>query len=229
MPRLFAAFVRHGHYHQPEHVPSAHLPHPLTEDGEAHARAGAAEVRERAAELGASIVPEIDASRLLRAFQTAGLLAQELGDVLERPSVSEFDALAERSVGAAANLTLEEIERVLEADPRYEAPPPGWKSQSRFKLPLLGAESLLEAGRRVGKHVERRMTALALTAQHDLLKVFVGHGGSFRHAAVHLRAMDLDDAPRVSMWHGRPVILERKEPGVYAHVAGEWKPRKPKK
>jgi 2,3-bisphosphoglycerate-dependent phosphoglycerate mutase len=114
------------------------------------------------------------------------------------------------------------------ADPRGKTLPEGWKSMSRFRLPLPGAESLLEAGDRVQRCLRRRMDELAREAEIDTVRLFVGHGGSFRHAAVHLGVLALEEAPALSMHHCRPVVLERLPDGNWARVAGEWKERTPK-
>lgn len=237
-PRVVAALVRHGAYRQPPNTPSARLPHPLTDAGRDHARRGAALLAELAATHGLALWPVIDSSRLLRAWETATLLGETLrgtgGAAAARtvtwaadrpPTVEEFDALNERSVGSAANLTLDEVRAVIEADPRYRSLPEGWKSNSTHRLPLPGAESLVESGARVAAHLERRMFELAGTASRDTLKIFVGHGGAFRHAAAALGLLDLTEIPHLSMHHGRPILLERRGDGTWRHIGGPWKIR----
>ena len=224
MPRQVAALVRHGVYDQPRGVPSAHLPHPLTDEGQVLARAAGDELQAMAAEARLSIDPVVDASQLLRAWQTARGLATRLEELGAGPfTVTEHVALAERSVGSVANLTLDEIDRVVERDPRLEVLPRGWKSVSTFRAPFPGAESLLEAGARVAAHVDARMAVL--DASDDRMVVFVGHGGAFRHAAVHLGVLRLDEVAGLSMFHCRPVLLERHEDGSWSHFLGEWKIR----
>jgi 2,3-bisphosphoglycerate-dependent phosphoglycerate mutase len=92
-------------------------------------------------------------------------------------------------------------------------------------LPLQGAESLIEAGRRVAAHIERRMADLAHDGGSARVAVFVGHGAAFRYAAFHLGALQLDRVAALSMHHGRPVLLESGADGRWRHVAGEWKLR----
>ena len=224
MSSLFAAFIRHGDYHQLPGVPSAHQPFPLNDAGVAQARAGARELARLIGREGWRLEPEIDASQMQRAWETARLIAGALGT--EGLRISCFDALAERCVGAAANLTVGQIEEVIRRDPRYADPPPGWKSDSHYRLPLQGAESLLEAGARVAGHVERRMAALSRTGDAGMLKLFVGHGAAFRHAAFHLGILELEQVAALSMFHGEPVVFERRGEGRWHHVAGEWKRRK---
>lgn len=223
MPRLIAAFIRHGDYHQRPDTPSAHQPFPLTSLGEQQARQAGADLAEFAANHHLPLCPTIDCSSLLRAWQTARLLIDAL------PTPTQFQlhstmALAERSVGIAANLTLAEIGSLLADDPRAEPPPANWKSNSHYCLPLPGAESLMTAGERVARHVQGRVDELTdLSA--DTLKVFVGHGAAIRHAAVHFGVLDEAALPRLSMYHARPVYLEYTD-GEWRHLAGSWKPRR---
>lgn len=226
MPRWIAALVRHGEYEQPPEVPSSHLPHPLTESGRDQARRGAEEILARAEEENWWIAPVIDSSRMLRAWQTAETMRNRLQTALARKfRVEEFPELAERSVGAAANLTLEEIERVLLRDPRYDPPPEDWKRNSHYRLPLQAAESLLESGVRVARHLEARLSDLEVGKGEGTLKIFVGHGGSFRHGALELGVLDVEEIPRLSMFHCCPIYLERTSRGRWAHLSGEWKVR----
>ena len=111
----------------------------------------------------------------------------------------------------------------MESDPRFEAPPAGWKSNSHYRLPQQGAESLLDAGQRVADHIKERMADLS--AKEDTLKVFVGHGAAFRHAAHHLGVLAFERLAELSMFHGRPVLLEANTDGSWSHVAGDWKVR----
>ena len=226
MPRLIAAIVRHGAYRQLPDTPSAHQPFPLVAAGEQQAREAAARLRRLLAERQLSLFPQVDSSQLLRAWQTAQIMLQELTDLFPQPpGLNGFDELAERSVGSAANLSIARIEAVVREDPRYPELPPDWKSDSRFRLPLQGAESLLQAGERVAAHLRTRMSALAETARADTLKLFVGHGAAFRHAAYHLGVLEYDDIKRLSMHHARPVLLEYRPEGPWRHVGGEWKVR----
>ena len=226
MPRLIAAIVRHGAYRQLPDTPSAHQPFPLVAAGEQQAREAAAWLRGLLAERQLSLSPQVDSSQLLRGWQTAQIMLQELTDLFPQPpELHSFDELAERSVGSAANLSIARIEAVVREDPRYPELPPDWKSDSRFRLPLQGAESLLQAGERVAAHLRTRMDALAGTARQDTLKLFVGHGAAFRHAAYHLGVLAYDDIRRLSMHHARPVLLEYRPEGPWQHVGGDWKVR----
>jgi len=217
MERTVIALVRHGHYVQGDGVPSAHLPHPLTELGREQAADCVRTLLEFAWAEGLTPQSRVTSSSLLRAFETASIVARGLQKQLERPfAVHTFDDLAERSVGAAANLSVSEIEAVLKADPRYEVPSPGWKSRSGFKLPFIGAESLLDAGRRVAT----RLDAIAEAG----LSVVVSHGGALRHAAHHLGLLSIEDVAGLSMWHCSPVFIERTTDG-WRHLAGDWKVR----
>lgn len=234
MAKRVLAWIRHGEYAQPPGVPSAHLPHGLTPRGREQALAAARAVWQHARQHDLELDPVVDSSRLLRAWETADVMARELeGLGGSKLVVREFDALMERSLGAAANLTLEQIEAVLAADPRCERPKPGWKRDPHYTLPLPGAESLARAGERVACHVRARMRALddAQPASSRLV-LFVGHGGAFRHAASELGLLSPGDVGRVSMQNGAPIFFEfhsAREADVsgerWSRVAGDWHER----
>ncbi|MGB5442463.1 MAG: hypothetical protein WBN57_07545, partial [Gammaproteobacteria bacterium] len=109
-------------------------------------------------------------------------------------------------------------------DPRFAAPPGDWKADSHYRLPLQGAESLLEAGARVAGHLSQSMAAI-LPGEHDRVKIFVGHGAAFRHAACHLGVLAIGQLRQLSMFHCQPVLLEYLADGKWIHVGGEWKVR----
>ncbi len=114
MASVIAALVRHGDYHQLAHTPSALQPFPLNETGCAQAKKGAAELIELLQQGGYRLHPKLDSSRLLRAWQTAQIFTEELRKVSQATlQVSSFDALAERSVGSAANLTVPRSTKIL--------------------------------------------------------------------------------------------------------------------
>ncbi|PRP91208.1 phosphoglyceromutase [Enhygromyxa salina] len=230
--RVVVALVRHGDYQQPDKVPSAQLPHPLTERGVEQAQALGHQLHDECRGLGLMLDPVLDCSILLRASQTATLAATTLNE-LEKDlhfSIAEFAELGERSVGAGANLTVDEIAAAVRADPRLPSLPDGWKSHPRYRLPLPGSESLMMAGARVAAHVAGRAHELRTAGGDDVLKVVVGHGGSLRHAAVCLGALDLDDVPGLSMYHCGYVFIEhvadpRGGPGRWKKIGGQWKIR----
>lgn len=215
----YVAILRHGAYRQRPGAPSARQPFALTEAGLAQARAGAEALAALIAERGLRLSPVLHASSQLRAWQTA----EELRKVLRARGlcdgrIEETSALAERGLGSAANLTVAEIEAVLRADPRHAPPPPGWKSDSDYRLPLEDAESLMEAGARVAAHLER-------SAEPGRLVIHVGHGASFRHACHHLGLLTRPQIAQLSMFHARPLLLCHDGSGRWRHLAGEWKVR----
>jgi broad specificity phosphatase PhoE len=217
------ALVRHGTFRQPKGVPSAHLLHPLTDQGRDEARAGAVLLAEHAREQGLAIERVIDSSTLQRAFETAKLIADELEQRgFGRFVIEEFDALTERSLGAAANLTEAEIEAIVAADPRWPPLQERWKRAPDVRLPFPGAETLREAGRRVARHIEAR--AASFEPGSKRLKIVVGHGGAFRHAARELSVLSEGDVAALSMYHAQPVYLEQRD-GRWQQVAGRWKAR----
>jgi broad specificity phosphatase PhoE len=232
LAKLIVAFVRHGEYKQPPGVPSAHLPYPLTPGGIEQATAAAATLKDIASKESWSIEPVIDSSCQLRGWQTASIIASELNlHGINGAIVESFEALAERCLGSAANLTVEQIESVVAADPRYEPLPAGWKSDSNFRIPLQGAESLMQAGERVMQHVSHRAETLLQDISADTLKIFVGHGAAFRHAAVHMGLLTARQAVSLSMYHCQPVYFERlincRDNHKWRHIDGAWKIRKP--
>jgi broad specificity phosphatase PhoE len=223
------AVLRHGNYGQPDGVPSAHLPYPLNETGIAQAQSGARELLAFCKAHDYQLSSELDVSELLRAWQTGHEIQQVLENLTQDQfTLKSYAALAERSVGSVANLSIKEIEHLLDIDPRYQKPDPGWKSNSWYKLPFLGAESLMESGVRVSSHLQHCANALA---EHDKnhsqkkLKVVVGHGASIRHAALSLGLLVSDDIPNYSMYHARPIIFNRDSNGQWQHWSGEWKIR----
>lgn len=222
MAEAHVALLRHGDYHQRAGVPSARQPFALTSKGIAQARAGAEALARITDERGLRLAPVIHSSRQLRAWQTAAEIADRLtalGHSVER--IAETSDLAERGLGSAANLTVAEIEAVLRDDPRYDVPPAGWKADSDYRLPLEGAESLMEAGARVARHLQA-------TAEPGLLTVHVGHGASFRHACHHLGLLSRDDIARYSMYHAEPLLFCHGPHDRWLHLAGDWKVRAPK-
>lgn len=226
MPRLIAALIRHGDYRQRPNTPSAHQPFPLTAEGESQARQAGVVLRNTLGANNWRISPSVDSSQLLRAWQTAQIITESLIDRFPSPpTVTGFDALAERSLGSAANLTIGEIEAVVREDPRFADLPVDWKSNSGFRLPLQGAESLLEAGERVLGHIELQMKMLSASGESDTLKLFIGHGAAFRHAAYHMGVLSYEQIARLSMYHAQPVFIEYLLRGKWQHISGDWKVR----
>ena len=223
---LVIALVRHGEYQQPQNVPGAMLPYGLTPVGEAQARQCATTLLDFSQRQKISFCSEIDCSRMLRAWQTASLIGQSLGERLEQKFLlNELDCLAERSVGAAANLSIQDIESLLANDPRYVQPPRGWKSSSHYRLPFQGAESLDMAGKRVAAHISAILQKNSQTSsQTGGLKLIVGHGAAIRHAAVQLGILRAADVRSVSMHHAVPVFIS-PDSGRWDLIAGNWKPR----
>lgn len=216
-PPAWLILIRHGDYRQRAGAPSARQPFPLTETGRAQAAACADAVAEMIAAHDLPAPSALHSSLQLRAWQTADILRR----ALDLPPIAQTAALAERGLGAAANLTVEEIEAVLREDPRHPAPPPGWKSDAEYRLPLDGAESLSEAGARVAAH-------LRAAARPGTLSIHVGHGASFRHACAHLGVLRREDVPKLSMFHARPSLIRHQAHGIWAHSAGDWKIRPPR-
>ena len=226
MARTIAALIRHGEYSQQPETPSAHQPYALTAEGRATVLKEAEKFADRMEKQAWTISHRIDSSTMLRAWQTALIFAESLFQP-EMPTtlVESHDALAERGVGSVANLTIQQIEKIIIKDPRYEEPPQNWKSDSYYCLPFQGAESLIQAGERVAAHLQQHMQKLQSEVDRDTVKLFVGHGAAFRHAAFHLGILEFEQLAQLSMHHARPVLIEYREDGSWRHVAGDWKRR----
>lgn len=215
------ALIRHGQYEQISQAPSALQPYPLTIEGVDTVRKEAEAFRNWVEHNAIALNPEVHCSSLLRAWQTANIFIDVLSDLFpSEPKLTESYNLCERSVGAVANLTVTEIERLLELDPRFEKPPAGWKSDSFYQLPFDGAESLIESGERAKTHIENQCSK-----DPEALTLFVGHGAAFRHAAYHLNVIKLCDIKKLSMHYGHPVAFELTEKGDVCELFGAWKQR----
>lgn len=226
MPRLIAAFMRHGDYQQRIKTPSALQPYGLTPEGCQQAQQGAAMLIRYCQQESLSIHPVIDSSTLLRAWQTASEISSLLSDeTSQKLSVKSDEALCERSVGSVANLTTVDIENLIAADPRFTSPEKNWKSDSHYCLPFQGAESLMDSGQRVAAHIQQCLIQIKSQLTQDTLKVFVGHGASFRHAAYILQILEFSQISQLSMFHVQPVFLEFSDNLSFKHIAGKWKIR----
>lgn len=222
----YIALIRHGDYHQRLNTPSAHQAYPLNAIGKQQAQTAIKTLSNMVEQHAWTLSSKIDSSELLRAWQTAQLIGEGLWG-LEKFQIECFSELAERGVGAVANLSLSEIEDIIDHDPRYPSLTLGWKSDSHFRLPFIGAESLLDAGKRVADHLNSIINKMYADKKVNQLKLVVGHGASFRHAAYHLGVLNFDQIAKLSMYHCAPVVLECDTSGQWRSIAGEWKVRAP--
>lgn len=242
--QLFFSFLRHADYQQQAHTPSALQPYALNSLGFQQAAQAADPIAQFAQSQRLQLYPKVFASDALRAWQTANTLAQQLytkppfTDQVKTQttalSVIHEPRLQERSVGALANLTVTQIETVIAQDPRYPNLPQGWKADSQFCLPATGAESLLDAGRRVAEYLQSLCADLSSKITQDTLVILVGHGASFRHAMYELGLFKWQDIARYSMFHARPLFFQyhsgtpKASSNSIEWVAGDWKLRSPK-
>lgn len=216
----FFAMVRHGDYEQPKGVPSALLPNPLTAKGMSQATELNSKLNSIAHALEAEIYPIVYSSTLLRAWQTARQFANDSGLIVQQES-----SLCERSLGSVSNLSIDAIEDIVNKDPRYGCLPSGWKSRSFQKIPLEGAESLIQAGLRVAQCIDLRMNEARLQTNRPQLVVFVGHGAAFRHAAYLFGQLNLEQIKKYSMHHCQPVVFHYDDSQNIEHIMGDWKLR----
>lgn len=219
---IYFAFLRHGRYQQQAQVPSAWQPHPLDQEGFTQSYLAADHLSEFVTQNNLEFYPEVFSSNLLRAWQTADVLRQQLC----LTKVVSNAHLNERCVGALANLTVQQIDNILHQDPRVTHPGLNWKSDSYYRLPTDGAESLMESGERVAQFIRNQ---LALLTKQNQLPIFVGHGASFRHAAYKMGILNFDEISALSTYYAHPMIFHwnaKKE--TFKLVSGQWKVR-PKK
>jgi broad specificity phosphatase PhoE len=225
MARRIAALMRHADYQQLPDTPSALQPFALTENGIAQSKQAAVDLQAVLQLHNWQLASNIQTSSSLRAWQTAMILREELQHSLKQSQqLHSVDNLTERSVGSVANLTTKQIEQVVNDDPRFATLPANWKSDSHFKLPFIGAESLLEAGQRVADYLTEVMVQLPISS-HDQVQLFIGHGASFRHAAYVLGVIDFAQVATLSMHHAKPIFIEYLNTGTWRQIAGDWKVR----
>ena len=226
--RRIAAFVRHGHFARPEGVASAHSLFPLSEKGREQARHAAEPILKLCEDLGLELDHRIEASQLLRAWETANLIAGTLTTRTgERFHVLQRDELVERGLGSCANMTFDAIREMLASDPRLGVLPEGWRRMPEFRLPVQGAESLMQAGARTATRVATSLGSISDEDPRDLMRLFVAHSGCLRHAAVQLGALDVRVVPGLSMDFAQSVFLEKLPNGDWVHIAGQFKKQLP--
>lgn len=225
--RRAVALVRHGHFDRPDEMASAHLPLPLSPLGREQAEQAADRLFEQARACQLEIDGQIESSQLLRAHETASILATALSRRLGRPFVvQDWPDLLERSLGSCANLTFPQIKQLLAEDPRLGPLPDGWRRHAHFRLPVPGAESQMESGERTANRIRERVEAMAeIEPSSDRLKIIVAHGGCLRHACVHLGALEVERAFDLDLRHADSVVIERLSNDDWTRIAGEWSER----
>lgn len=221
--RRVAAFIRHGHFDRPEGTASAHSLFPLSAKGRAQATAAAKTVAALCEEHGLEIDNRVEASQLLRAWETANLLSEGLAKRTGQSlHVIQRDELIERGLGSAANMTFDRIQQMIESDPRIGPLPEGWRRVPEFRLPVQGAESLMQAGARVAARVAASIESIPEDDSRDVVRLFVAHSGCLRHAAVVLGALDVRKVSGLSMDFLQVVLIEQHANGEWVHLAGEF-------
>ncbi len=222
MSKIFAVLIRHADYQQLPNTPSAHQPFGLSDKGFTQAYKSVSHIEHFCQQQHCQIDSVILSSKLLRAWQTAMAISSSLNDA--KLTVKEHANLAERCVGSVANLSTQQIIEVVKQDPRYDDLPVGWMSNSHFCLPFQGAESLMDAGKRVASLLTMEMRSLR-RQRADQLKIFVGHGAAFRHAAYYLGILNYEEITDLSMYHCGPIFIELQNDDRWQHISGEWKQR----
>ena len=224
--RRAAALVRHGHFPRPEGMASAHLLLPLSSEGKEQARRAAATLLQIAERCDLEIDSLIESSQLLRASQTARIIAEELSRLSGRLfEVEDRDEMIERGLGSCANLRLDEIEKILADDDRLAPLPQNWRRLPDFRLPVPGAESLMEAGIRTAARIDASLASIPADDDRDVLRIFVAHAGCLRHAAVSKGALDRTRVRDLTMDYAQSIIFEQHREGAWRLIAGEWKKR----
>ena len=226
--RRIAAFIRHGHFDRPEGVASAHSLYPLSQRGRDQARKVADLILATSEEMGLELGPRIESSQLLRAWQTANLIAESLtARTDKRFHVVQRDELIERGLGSCANMSFDEIRATLAADPRLRPLPEGWRRLPEFRLPVQGAESLMQAGARTATQVVTSLNSIPAEDPRDWMRLFVAHSGCLRHATVQLGALDVRMVAGLSMDFAQVVFIEKLPSGDWVQIAGQFRKRLP--
>jgi len=220
--------VRHGHFDRPDGTASAHSLFPLSAEGRRQAERAANPILGMCEDLELEIDTRIESSQLLRAWETANIVASALTERMfertgQRFHVIQRDELIERGLGSAANMTFEQIQEILAKDPRLGPLPDGWRRMPEFRLPVQGAESLMQAGARVAGRVATSIGSIPDGDPRDVVRVFVAHSGCLRHAAVALGALDVRSVPELSMDFAQAVMIERLSNGDWVHVGGQFR------
>ena len=226
--RRVAVLVRHGHFDRPEDTASAHSLLPLSETGRAQAEAATGVMAARCADHGLTIDKRVEASQLLRAWQTANVLCEQLTQYTNTTHhVIQRDELIERGLGSAANITFTRIRELVALDSRLGDLPEGWRRTPEFRLPFPGAESLMDAGKRVATRIEQSMDSISDDDSQDVARLFVAHSGCLRHAAVVLGALDVRRVSGLSMDFVQSVLIEKLPDGSWVQLAGEFQKHLP--
>lgn len=226
--RRVAGLVRHGHFDRPDRTASAHRILPLSARGREQAALAAEAILDVCREHRLELDSTIEASQLLRAWETATVLAEALAARTgQRFAVEERDEIIERGIGSCANLRFEEIESLLAADPRLEPLPDGWRRIPHFRLPVQGAESLMQAGERTAARIRESLGSIPADDPRDLLRLFVAHSGCLRHAAVDLGVVDVRAVSGLSMDFCQMIAVERRRDQGWRQLAGQWKKHLP--
>lgn len=214
------AFIRHGSYHQKPNVPSAWQPYALDSHGIEQSQLAAQKLIEFSNNHKLDLPKQIFCSNLLRAWETAKVISENLAN---QSNIESHAELNERSVGALANLSVQEIDDILQTDPRFEHPGFVWKSDSNYRLPFDGAESLMDAGQRVADFIQQQASQ---QTDFNQLQVFVGHGASFRHAAHLMGILEFEQIKQLSMHYAHPMFFKwDSEQQKFIHMDGAWKVR----
>lgn len=213
-------FLRHSIYHQPEGLPSAHLPYSITQVGKQQAKFAADKIIDFHRKNQLKFPSEIECSTLLRAYETAKVIAEEIELVIgDEIRIKQSPFLCERSMGSMANLSVKEIEAIIKNDLRFDSPPKGWKSSATYRLPYVGAESLEDAGKRVANYILN-----PTKNSNQAYRILVGHGASFRHAAKEMGILKSDEIAKLSMHYAEPLAFEYND-NTWHKVFGKWKIR----
>jgi 2,3-bisphosphoglycerate-dependent phosphoglycerate mutase len=226
--RRVAALIRHGHFDRPENTASAHRILPLSETGREQARLAADSILAFCDEHDLELDSRIEVSQLLRAWQTGTILGESLAEKLGRGFViEERDEIIERSLGSCANLRFDEIKAQLAQDPRLRPLPAGWRRIPEFRLPVQGAESLMQAGARTAMRIATSIDSIPADDPRDLLRLFVAHSGCLRHAAVNLGALEMRAVSGLSMDFCQTILVEKLPDGEWIQLAGQWRKHLP--
>ncbi|WP_111979216.1 histidine phosphatase family protein [Algibacillus agarilyticus] len=223
MAAIYALFICHTESDLLPNAPEGQQPFSLTHNGVRSAKQLVKKVDSLSEQLNCRIAHYIDSSQTLAAWQTADAIAEILSlNHGHEYKTDAFDALSNASLGALANLSFDDIEDVVRHDPRFPALPDDWRINGCYRLPVQGAESPMDAGKRLIKHVHQRLTALAETAEQATIKIFVSHDKVLRHAMCELGLLKQPDIHNVKFLPGNLLVTPFEAGCCGAIIEGGW-------
>jgi 2,3-bisphosphoglycerate-dependent phosphoglycerate mutase len=224
MSRFIAVFMRHGALKQPAGIVGGNLPFPLTAAGENQAADAGQRLAALADEMNFKVDDDLECSPNEGVWQTAAIIGEELEDLTHRSyRALERAEMSGRSLGSAANLKAAQIKSLIEEDLRFTNAPKDWLSNSDYRPPFAGVETLGAAGERLGGFIRQRTGEMWPHLTGDTLKVFLGHGSALLHAAAYLGVLPAKRAARLALPHAGWALIEFNAAGQCSLLSADWR------